>query len=84
LARSSLPELRKAPFKLLIVSGELDPKSLLAFSKTLHDSVCEAGGAHCPHYLIAKGQSHVSLVFSIDTPDKGVSGPVLSFIKSTR
>jgi hypothetical protein len=84
LARSSLPELKTAAFKLLIVSGELDPQSLLAFSKTLHDSVCAAGGAHCPHYLIAKGQSHVSLVFSIDTPDQGVSGPVLAFIKGTR
>jgi hypothetical protein len=84
LARSSLPELRMAPFKLLIVSGELDPKSLLAFSKTLHDSVCEADSAHCPQYLIAKGESHMSLVFSIDSADKGVSGPVLAFINSTR
>jgi hypothetical protein len=84
LARSSLPQLRNAPFKLLIVSGELDPKSLLAWSKTLHDSLCESGSAQCPQYLIAKGQSHVSLVFSIDTPDTGVSGPVLAFIKGTR
>jgi hypothetical protein len=84
LARSSFPELREAPFKLLIVSGELDPQSLLAFSKTLHDSVCEASSAHCPQYLIAKGHSHMSLVFSVDTPDKGVSGPVLAFIKGTR
>jgi hypothetical protein len=84
LARSSLPQLRNAPFRLLIVSGELDPKSLLAFSKTLHEGICEANSAHCPQYLIAKGQSHVSLVFSIDTPDTGVSGPVLAFIKGTR
>jgi Carboxylesterase family len=84
LARSSLPELRNPSFKLLIVSGELDPKSLLAFSRTLHDSVCEANSAHCPQYLIAKGHSHMSLVFSIDSPDKGVSGPVLAFIKGTR
>jgi hypothetical protein len=84
LARSSFPELKEAPFKLLIVSGELDPKSLLAFSKTLHDSVCEASSAHCPQYLIAKGHSHMSLVFSIDSPDQGVSGPVLAFIKGTR
>jgi hypothetical protein len=83
LARSSLPEFRKAQFKLLIVSGELDPKSLLAFSKTLHDSLCEADSAHCPQYLTAKGHSHMSLVFSIDTPDTGVSGPVLAFIKGT-
>ncbi len=84
LARSSLPALKKADYKILIVSGELDPTALLAFSKTLHDSICEAGNAHCPQYLIAKGQSHVSLVFSIDTPDKGVSGPVLAFINHTR
>ncbi len=84
LARSTLPELRKADFKILIVSGELDPKALLAWSKTLHDSICEAGKDQCPKYLIAKGQSHVSLVFSIDTPDTGVSGPVLRFIKETK
>jgi triacylglycerol lipase len=84
LARSSLPELRKASFRLLIVSGEWDPTVLLAFSKTLHDSLCEAASPHCPQYLIAKGHSHMSLVFSIDTPDKGVSGPVLAFIKGTR
>ena len=84
LARSSLPELKKAPFKLLIVSGELDPQSLLAFSKTLHDSLCEAGSEHCPKYLIAKGHSHMSLLFSVDTADQGVSGPVLAFIKGAR
>jgi hypothetical protein len=84
LGRSSLPELRKADFKLLIVSGELDPKALLAFSQTLHDAICAAGSAQCPKYLVLKGQSHVSLVFSIDTPDTAVSGPVLTFIRGTR
>jgi hypothetical protein len=84
LGRSSLPELKKASFKVLIVSGELDPKALLAFSQTLHDAICEAGSTHCPKYLILKGQSHVSLVFSIDTPDTSVSGPVLAFIRDTR
>ncbi len=84
LSRSTLPELQKADFKILIVSGALDPQALLAWSKTLHDSVCKAGKEHCPKYVIAKGQSHVSLVFSIDTADKGVSGPVLQFIKGTK
>ena len=84
LARSSLPELKQADFKILIVSGELDPTALLAWSKTLHDSICEAGKDHCPKYLIAKGHSHMSLLFSIDTPDTGVSGPVLQFIKGTK
>ena len=83
LARSSLPEFKKGDFKVLIVSGELDPKPLLAWSRTLHDTLCADGSAQCPQYLIAKGQSHVSLVFSIDTADTGVSGPVLSFIRNT-
>jgi hypothetical protein len=84
LARSSLPEFQKADFKVLIVSGELDPKALLAFSQTLHDTLCAAGSAQCPQYLIAKGESHMSLGFSIGTPDTGVSGPVLAFIRNTR
>jgi Carboxylesterase family len=83
LARSSLPEFKKGDFKVLIVSGELDPKPLLAWSRTLHDTLCADGSAACPRYLIAKGQSHVSLVFSIDTADTGVSGPVLAFIRNT-
>jgi acetyl esterase/lipase len=83
LARSSLPEFKKGDFKVLIVSGELDPKPLRAWSKTLHDTLCADGSAACPQYVIAKGQSHVSLVFSIDTADTGVSGPVLAFIRNT-
>ena len=83
LGRSSLPELKKGDYKVLIVSGELDPKTLLAFSQTLHDAICEGNAAHCAKYLIIKGQSHVSLVFSIGTPDTSVSAPVMAFIRST-
>jgi hypothetical protein len=68
---------------MLIVSGELDPRTLLVFSQTLHDAICQAGSAQCPKYLVLKGQSHVSLVFSIDTPDTEVSDPVLEFIHPT-
>ena len=42
------------------------------------------GPAHCPVWLIAKGESHMSQVFSIDTPDTTVSAPVLAFIRNTR
>jgi hypothetical protein len=33
--------------------------------------------------LVSKGESHMSEVFSIDTADKNVSGPVLAFIHKT-
>jgi len=31
-----------------------------------------------------KGESHMSEVFSVDTPDKTVSDPVLKFVKRTK
>ncbi len=81
LARSSLPALRKAPFRMLIVNGEMDPPVLVESGKKLHDALCEGGNKACPEFVIAKGHSHMSLVFSIDTPDDTVSAPVLQFIK---
>ena len=42
------------------------------------------GQGHCPTMLFMKGESHMSAVFSIDTADKVVSGPVLDFIKKTK
>ncbi len=84
LAHSSLSVLRQASFKMLIVNGELDPKPLVDFGRSLHDALCKAGPAHCPLRLIAKGESHMSLVFSIDSPDTTVSAPVLAFIRNTR
>ena len=83
LAHSGLPALRKASFRMMIVNGELDPPPLAQFGRDLHDALCKAGPAHCPQRLIAKGESHMSLVFSIDSPDKTVSAPVLAFIHNT-
>jgi hypothetical protein len=34
--------------------------------------------------LFAKGESHMSEVFSIDTADKTVSAPILAWIKSSK
>ncbi len=55
-----------------------------AFNKALHDELCKAGPDHCPTMLFEKGESHMSEVFSIDTPDKTVSGPILKWIKSIK
>ncbi len=89
LARSSLPELKKTTVKIMLANAELDPgadpavdKGLMPFIKILHDELCKAGPGHCPTLLYAKRESHMSEVFSIDTPDKTVSGPILAWIKS--
>jgi triacylglycerol lipase len=87
LARSSLPALKTSAVKIMLATAELDPginESNSAFNQALHDELCKAGPDHCPTMLFEKGESHMSEVFSIDTPDKVVSGPVLKFIKSIK
>jgi len=88
LARSSLPGLAKSGVKILLASAEMDlgvdPNAnggLMPFSKALSDALCGVGPEHCPRLLVAKGHSHMSVVFSIDTADTSVSDAVLAFIQ---
>jgi triacylglycerol lipase len=90
LARSSLPALKKTTAKILLANAELDigadpaQKDVQPFPKALHDELCKDGPEHCPTLLVAKGHSHMSIVFSFDTPDTTVSDPVLAWIKSVK
>jgi hypothetical protein len=87
LARSSLPELKKTNVRIMLATAELDPGingTDSAFNKALHDELCKEGKDHCPAMLFEKGESHMSEVFSIDTPDKVVSGPILKWIKGIK
>lgn len=87
LARSSLPELRKTKVKLLFASAELDPGvngAMAPFYQTLHDDICKNNPKNCPTMLYEKGESHMSEVFSVDTADVSVSGPILAWIKKVK
>jgi len=87
LARSSLPELKKTKVALLFANAELDPGisgAMSPFFQTLHDELCKEGPTHCPTMLFEKGESHMSEVFSIDTPDVTVSKPILDWIKKVK
>jgi hypothetical protein len=91
LARSSLPELKKTSVKIMLANAELDPGAdpavdggLMSFIKVLHDGLCKEGPDHCPTLLFAKGESHMSEVFSIGTSDKTVSGPILEWMKKVK
>ncbi len=69
--------------KIVLARAELDPGVMGAMTASdiaLHDELCKLGEAHCPTMLYLKGESHMSEVFSIDTPDKTVSGPILAWI----
>ena len=92
--RDSVPGFKKTPVRVMLIRAELDPDvmgDMLPIDKALHDAMCSVDGAnardgagHCPTMLFAKGESHVSEVFSIDTADKIVSGPILAWIKATK
>jgi hypothetical protein len=87
IARSSLPELEKTNVKIFLVSAELDPGvdgGMSPFNQALHDELCKVGPDHCPTMLFGKGESHMGEVFSIDTPDQSVSGPILAWMKKIK
>ncbi len=90
IEESSLPGLEKASAKIMLASAELDPGvngGPSPFNQALHDELCKldgphavSGRGHCPALLYEKDESHISEVFSIDTPDHIVSGPILAWI----
>ena len=89
--RDNLPGFKKTPVRILLARAEFDPGvsgDMLPADKALHDAMCAVDGpnakdgvGHCPTMLFLKGESHMSEVFSIDTADKTVSGPILGWIK---
>ena len=93
-ARSNLPGLKATKVAIMLARAELDPGvsgAMLPADVNLHDELCETEGAkakdgagRCPTMLYARGESHMSEVFSIDTADKTVSGPILEWIKKVK
>jgi pimeloyl-ACP methyl ester carboxylesterase len=89
--RDNLPGFKKTPVKIMLARAELDPGvsgDMLASDKALHDAMCAGDGpnardgeGHCPSMLFLKGESHMSEVFSFDTADRIVSGPILAWMK---
>jgi hypothetical protein len=89
--RDNLPGFLKTPVKVMIMRAELDPGvqgGMAPLDKAAHDKMCAVDGAkakdgegHCPLLVYNKRHSHVSEVFSIDSPDTSVSGPILAFAK---
>lgn len=87
IARSSLPETEKTKVRIFLASAELDPGvngGMSPFNQALHDELCKVGPDHCPVMLFEKGESHMGEVFSIDSPDRSVSGPILAWMKKIK
>jgi hypothetical protein len=89
--RDNMPGFKATKVKIMLVRAELDPGvtgDMTTADKALHDELCALDGAkakdgtgRCPAMLFARGHSHMSEVFAFDTPDKSVSGPILTWLK---
>jgi hypothetical protein len=89
--RDNLPGFLKTPVKVMIMRAELDPGvngDMTALDKAVREKMCAVDGpkakegeGHCPLLVYNKRHSHVSEVFSIDSPDTSVSAPILAFAK---
>jgi carboxylesterase family protein len=82
LARSNLPGLVKGKTAVFLGWGEIDPQNILTFDEALKTALCNAG--RCPTSVFFKDHSHMSLVFSPNTPDKSVTEPILKWMKSVK
>jgi triacylglycerol lipase len=93
-ARSNLPGFKSTTVAIMLARAELDPGvngAMTAADIALRDELCKVdgpkakdGAGHCPAMLYLKNESHMSEVFSIDTPDQTVSGPILAWIKKIK
>jgi len=82
LQRSNLPGILKSNIAFFLAAAELDPANTIAFSQTMKDQLGMAG--HCPASAVFKDHSHMSEVFSPNTPDDSVSGPILKWMKKVK
>jgi len=82
LTRSNLTGLAIGKIAVFLGWGELDPPNIITFDEALKNALCKTG--RCPTTAFFKDHSHVSLVFSPNTADNSVTGPILKWMKSVK
>jgi triacylglycerol lipase len=80
-AHSDLPGLKALDLPLFLGSAEFDNDNTMATAEALRTALCET---RCPGHAVFKDHQHISAMFSFNTADESVSGPVLEWIRSVR
>ena len=83
-AHSDLEGLKALNIPLFLSVAELDPDNTHASDKALHDALCARQGQQCPPYMEFKDHQHISVMFSFNTADESVSGPVLAWLRGLK
>ncbi|MEX3939950.1 alpha/beta hydrolase [Paraburkholderia sp. EG287B] len=78
IGRASVNGLVASAVPLLITSAEFDPQAMIDEAQHLDAALTAAGRNHA--MLVAKQHGHMSEIYSVDTSDQTLTGPVLEFI----
>jgi hypothetical protein len=81
LVNSNLLGFLKSDMSFFIGVGEIDTSSP-AFGEMMKQQLCAV--RNCPTTMVFKDHSHMSLVFSPNTSDNSVTGPILKWLKSVK
>ncbi|KWV60786.1 esterase [Bradyrhizobium macuxiense] len=81
--RSSLQGLVASSIPLLITAAELDPPRFVEQFELLKQATCKRENG-CARTFMLPEHSHMSEVYSINTPDTRLTNEVLEFVKSVK
>jgi len=80
-AMSTVDLVDAAPFPVLISYAEMDPMQMQVQAGELFARLVTRHG-FAPELNVVRGHNHLSQVYSVNTGDESLSGPVLRFLKS--
>ena len=80
-AHGSIEGMKALDLPLFLGSAEYDSDSTAASAEVLRKALCER---RCPEHTVFKDHQHISTMFSFNTADESVSGPVLAWIRSVK
>lgn len=79
--RSALPGMLTLSMPMLLAYAELDPPDFQHQAEQTHAALCQAG--NCPPLLKLMDHSHMSEVYSINTPDTSFTDALRAFVMRT-
>ena len=81
--RSSLQGLLATKIPLMITAAELDPPRFVEQFELLKQAACKRTSG-CARSFMLPQHSHMSEVYSINTPDTRLTDEILDFVKSEK
>jgi len=80
--RSSIKGLAQSKLPLLVAHGEIDVPYYIDQAETLKAAMCARN--RCPTFVVLKGQSHMSEIYSVNTEDTTLTDTILAFVKGLK